>query len=164
MDGTIVDGSGSHAFEGDIAVVGNEIVKIGELDGAEATRVIDATGLIVSPGFIDLHNHADKKIRDNPGVENYLYQGVTTLLAGNCGRSPVRLDEYFQFVEKTGIAPNLGPLIGHNAIRGEVMENDNRTPTATGGATSTWISGSACSDSQTTGRENGSLAPLFLAC
>jgi N-acyl-D-aspartate/D-glutamate deacylase len=130
LDGTIVDGSGAPAYAADIAVTGNEIVAIGELNGARATRVIDATGLIVSPGFIDLHNHADKNIRDNPGVENYLYQGVTTLLAGNCGKSPVRLDEYFQSVEKTGIAPNLGLLIGHNAVREEVMENDNRAPTA----------------------------------
>ncbi len=83
LNGTIVDGSGASAFEGDLAIVGNEIVEIGDLEEAEAARVIDATGLVVSPGFIDLHNHADRNIRDNPGVENYLHQGVTTLLAGN---------------------------------------------------------------------------------
>lgn len=129
LDGSIVDGSGAPAYEGDIAIVGNKIVTIGELNGAQATRVIDATGLTVSPGFIDLHTHADRNIRDNPGVENYLFQGVTTILAGNCGKSPIRLDEYFQSVEETGIAPNLGILIGHNAIRAEVMGNVNRAPT-----------------------------------
>jgi len=129
LDGTIVDGSGAPAYEGDIAIVGNEIVTVGELNGAQATRVIDATGLTVSPGFIDLHNHADRNIRDNPGMENYLFQGVTTILAGNCGKSPARLDEYFHSVEETGIALNLGMLIGHNAIRAEVMGNDNRAPT-----------------------------------
>ncbi len=129
LDGTVVDGSGAPAYEGDIAIVGDKIARIGDLNGARATRVIDATGLTVSPGFIDLHTHADRNIRDNPGVENYLFQGVTTMLVGNCGKSPVHLEEYFRSVEETGIAPNIGMLIGHNAVRAEVMGNDNRAPT-----------------------------------
>jgi N-acyl-D-amino-acid deacylase len=129
LDGTIVDGSGAPAYAGDIAIIGNEIVKIGELNGTKATRVIDATGLTVVPGFIDLHTHADRNIRDNPGVENYLHQGVTTLLAGNCGSSPVDLYEYFQSVTETRIAVNLGMLIGHNNVRSAVMGNDNWAPT-----------------------------------
>jgi len=130
LGGTIVDGTGAPAFEGDIAIIGNKIVEIGELNGAGAARIIDASGLIVSPGFVDLHNHADRNIRGNPGVDNYLHQGVTILLAGNCGNSPVHLDEYFQSIVETGIALNLGLLIGHNAVRAEVMGNDNRAPTA----------------------------------
>ena len=130
LDGTIVDGSGAPAYAGDIAIIDNEIVKIGELNGSKATRVIDANGLTVVPGFIDLHTHADRNIRDNPGVENYLRQGVTTILAGNCGNSPVDLDEYFQSVTATGIAINLGMLIGHNKVRDAVMGNDNRAPTS----------------------------------
>ncbi len=130
LNGTIVDGSGASAFESDLAIVGNEIVEIGDLEETGAARVIDATGLVVSPGFIDLHNHADRNIRDNPGVDNYLHQGVTTLLAGNCGNSPVHLNEYFQSVDETGIALNLGLLIGHNAVRAEVMGNDDRAPTS----------------------------------
>jgi len=129
LNGTIVDGSGAPAYEGDIAVVGDKIVEIGDIDEAGAARVIDARGSVVAPGFIDLHTHADRNIRDNPGVENYLRQGVTTLLAGNCGNSPVHLDEYLHSVEETGIALNLGMLIGHNAVRAEVMGNDNRAPT-----------------------------------
>lgn len=127
--GTIVDGTGAAAFEGDIGIVGDTIVKIGDIDNAEAGRIIDATGLTVVPGFIDLHTHGDRNIRDNPGAENYLFQGVTTILAGNCGRSPVHLDEYFASVEQTGIGPNLGLLIGHNNVRAEVMGNDKRAPT-----------------------------------
>ena len=129
VSGSIVDGSGAPAYEGDIAISADKVVKIGNLDGAVATRIIDANGLTVSPGFIDLHNHADRNIRDNPDVENYLHQGVTTILAGNCGKSPVHLDEYFQSVEESGIALNLGMLIGHNNVRAEVMGNDNRAPT-----------------------------------
>lgn len=130
LNGTIVDGSGAPAYEGDVAVVGDTIVRIGDLEGAAATRVIDASGSVVAPGFVDLHNHADRNIRDNPGIENYLRQGVTTILTGNCGNSPVHLSEYFQSVDETGVALNLGILIGHNAVRAEVMGNDNRAPTA----------------------------------
>ena len=131
LNGTIVDGSGAPAYEGDIAVVGDKIVGIGDFDKAGAVRVIDASGSVVAPGFVDLHNHADRNIRDNRDVENYLRQGVTTILAGNCGNSPVYLGEYYQSIEETGIALNLGMLIGHNAVRAEVMGNDNRAPTAT---------------------------------
>lgn len=127
--GSIVDGSGGPPFAADIAVVGDKIVEVGDLEGATATSIIDATGQVVSPGFIDLHTHADRNIRDNPGVENYLFQGVTTMLMGNCGNSPVDLHEYFQSVEEIGIAPNMAMLIGHNAVRAEVMGNDNRAPT-----------------------------------
>ena len=127
--GLIVDGSGAPAYAANIAIIGDTIARIGGLEGATATSVIDASGQVVSPGFIDLHTHADRNIRHNPGVENYLFQGVTTMLVGNCGNSPVHLDEYFRSVEETRIAPNLGMLIGHNAVRAEVMGNDNRAPT-----------------------------------
>ncbi|MCP4045884.1 MAG: D-aminoacylase, partial [Gammaproteobacteria bacterium] len=130
LDGTIVDGTGSPAFEGDIAIVDGEIVKIGELNGIRASRVIDASGLTVAPGFIDLHSHADRNIRDHPGAENYLHQGVTTILTGNCGSSPVDLETFFDSIDETGIALNLGMLIGHNKVRDAVMGNDNRAPTA----------------------------------
>ena len=130
IDGTIVDGSGAPAFAGDVGIRGDTIVNIGELNRATAARTIDASGMIVSPGFIDLHNHADRNILDNPNAENYLRQGVTTLLTGNCGDSPVDLDEFFASVQSAGIAPNLGILIGHNAVRAVVMGNDNRAPTA----------------------------------
>jgi N-acyl-D-aspartate/D-glutamate deacylase len=130
LDGTLVDGSGSAAYQADIAVSGDKIVKIGDLEGVGAARVIHAEGLVVTPGFIDLHSHADRNIRDNPGAENYLHQGVTTILTGNCGQSPVDLDAYFDAVGKTGIALNLGILIGHNDVRRAVMGNADRAPTA----------------------------------
>ena len=130
LNGTIVDGSGAPAYAGDVAVSGDRIVRIGDLGEATAARVIDASGSIVSPGFVDLHNHADRNIKASPAMENYLRQGVTTILAGNCGNSPVHLGEYFQTIKDTGIALNLGILIGHNAVRRAVMENEDRAPSA----------------------------------
>ena len=129
LGGSIVDGSGAPAYEADIGIMANKIVEIGELDGSKARRTINARGLTVSPGFIDLHNHADRNILDHPDVENYLRQGVTTILAGNCGNSPVDFTEYMTSIVDSGIALNLGLLIGHNAVRNGVMGNDDRAPT-----------------------------------
>jgi N-acyl-D-amino-acid deacylase len=129
QSGSVVDGTGSPVFVADIAIVDNKIAKIGDLGDATAERVIDASGLIVSPGFVDLHNHADRNIRDHPGIENYLHQGVTTILAGNCGNSPVDFIEYMASIVDTKISLNLGLLIGHNDVREEVMGNDDRRPT-----------------------------------
>lgn len=128
-NGSIVDGTGAPAYSADIAVSRGKIVKIGDLPDASARRTIDANGLVVAPGFIDLHTHADRNILENPDVENYLYQGVTTVLAGNCGNSPAHLDPFFRAVEKSGIALNLAMLIGHNNVREAVMGNENRAPT-----------------------------------
>lgn len=129
-NGMIVDGTGSAPYAGDLAIVDGTIAAIGNLSDSTAARMIDASGQFVTPGFIDLHNHADRNIRDHPDVENYLWQGVTTILAGNCGNSPVDFDDYMGSVEELGIALNLGLLIGHNSVRSEVMANDNRAPTS----------------------------------
>ncbi|MGI9271744.1 MAG: N-acyl-D-amino-acid deacylase family protein [Woeseiaceae bacterium] len=130
LNGMIVDGTGAPAYAADLAIRGGTIVEIGDLDGVVAQRTIDASGLIVSPGFIDLHNHSDRNIRDNPGMENYLFQGVTTVLAGNCGNSPDDFSEFVESMEQAEIGLNLTLLIGHNRVRESVMGNDNRAPTA----------------------------------
>jgi N-acyl-D-amino-acid deacylase len=128
-NGNIVDGTGAPAYPADIAISGGRIVGIGDFGDAGARRIIDAHGQVVAPGFIDLHTHADRNILDNPGIENYLFQGVTTVLAGNCGNSPAHLEPFFDSLEKTGISLNLGMLIGHNDVRRTVMGNENRAPT-----------------------------------
>jgi N-acyl-D-amino-acid deacylase len=130
LGGNVVDGSGVPSYEADIGISGDKIAKIGNLSSATARRMIDARGLTVSPGFIDLHNHADRNIRDHPDIENFIRQGVTTILAGNCGNSPVDFEEYMTSITETGISLNLGLLIGHNAVRKDVMGNDDRAPTA----------------------------------
>ena len=83
-NGLIVDGTGSPMFKGSVAIQGDKIVEVGEVKG-DAKVVIDASGLVISPGFIDVHTHADKTLPLFPKAENYVRQGITTTIGGNCG-------------------------------------------------------------------------------
>ncbi|MCX7974193.1 MAG: D-aminoacylase [Candidatus Aminicenantes bacterium] len=120
-NGLIIDGSGRKAFSADLAIRGEKIAKIGRLGKFKADQVIDARGLIVSPGFIDVHTHGDRGLLRVSTADNYLRQGVTTIIGGNCGSHPFPLKELFDQLEKTGIAINFGCLVGHNTIREKVM-------------------------------------------
>ena len=128
-NGRIIDGTGNPWFKADIGIKGKRIVKIGRISEKEALRVIDAKGLYVTPGFIDIHTHCDRKISEYPEVKNYIYQGVTTVIGGNCGGHPFPLKELFEKLEKEGIALNFGCLIGHNTIRRKVMGLKMKQPT-----------------------------------
>ena len=79
----------------------------------------------MAPGFIDMHTHSERKSLDHPAVENYLQQGVTTMLGGNCGSSPYPISDFISKTESKGIGPNLALLIGHNTIRQQVMGTEN---------------------------------------
>ncbi len=127
---TIVDGSGAESYKASIGIRGDTIVRIGDLDDAEADRRIDATGHIVSPGFIDLHSHSDRDLIVRPDATNIITQGVTTLLGGNCGGSPVDMAEFLEILDVTDISLNMGMLIGHNSVRRKIMQRDNRHATA----------------------------------
>ncbi len=94
-NGLIVDGSGEPAFSADVGIVGERIEAVGDLEGCEAETVIDASDLIVTPGLIDAHTHADKTLMIYPGAENYRTQGITTVVGGNCGSGPAPLGEYY---------------------------------------------------------------------
>jgi len=86
-NGLIVDGSGSSAFKGSVAIKDERISEIGEIKGS-AEKEIDAKGLIVTPGWIDVHNHGDMTIYYYPKADGYVRQGITTFVGGNCGSSP----------------------------------------------------------------------------
>lgn len=129
-DGFILDGTGNPWFKGDIGIDGNRIVAIGELSDKRAGKTIDAAGLVVSPGFIDVHTHCDRGITDVPTVDNYILQGVTTVIGGNCGGHSYPLVELFTRLEEKGMSLNFGCLVGHNTIRREVMELKMEPPTA----------------------------------
>lgn len=127
--GMILDGSGAPAFRADIGVIGGRIVEIGTIREAQAERTIDATGLYVAPGFIDVHTHTDRDIAEHPDVLNYLLQGVTTVVGGNCGDSEYPLAELFRKLEEVGIAVNFASLVGHNTIRHVVLGDSDKVVT-----------------------------------
>ena len=85
--GEVIDGTGAAARKADIALQGDRIVALGELAGVKADSVIDASGKVVTPGFIDVHTHDDRLLLANPEVTPKLSQGVTTVVVGNCGVS-----------------------------------------------------------------------------
>ncbi|MFP5288913.1 MAG: N-acyl-D-amino-acid deacylase family protein, partial [Thermoanaerobaculia bacterium] len=126
--GTVIDGSGSPGFRADLAVQDGRIVKIGDLSGASAARVVDASGLVVAPGFIDVHTHADE-LAANPRAENYLRMGVTTVVAGNCGASALEIGTALAAIREAGPSINYATLIGHNTVRATVMGMERRAPT-----------------------------------
>lgn len=128
-NGIIVDGCGNPGYREDIGIRGKKIAKIGVILESQAEKVIDARGLTVTPGFIDVHTHCDRGIDEIPTVDNYILQGVTTVIGGNCGGHPFPVAELFQELERKGISPNFGCLIGHNTIRREVMGYKKALPT-----------------------------------
>lgn len=133
--GTLLDGTGAPARRADVAVRGGRIAAVGELRNAAARRVIDADGLVVAPGFIDLHSHADWAFGDPERnlAPNNLTQGITTVVVGQDGRSawPVggSIEETTARWISQGIAENVILLVGHGHVRREVMGDDARPPT-----------------------------------
>jgi N-acyl-D-amino-acid deacylase len=117
--GRVADGSGNPAFFADVAVKDGRIVALGRIEGDAATE-IDATGLVVAPGFIDVHTHAEE-IDELPLAENFVRMGVTTLVLGNCGTSALDVGAFFKRLEATNISPNVATLIGHGTVRGKAM-------------------------------------------
>lgn len=126
LNGRIIDGTGNPWFEADVGIVDQRIVSIGNLEDSQANRVIDASGLIVAPGFIDPHTHAIRGIFDNPTAESSLRQGITTLLEGNDGSSPFPIDEHYQAIRDKGISTNWSVFVGQGTIRELVMGTENR--------------------------------------
>lgn len=140
---TIVDGSGQPGKKGDIALQGDRILGVGNVNLPDKAKIkeIDGAGLIVAPGFIDLHNHSDISIF-TPGskvpiveaktnaIPNFLTQGVSTIITGNCGFGPVDVADYLKKIDETGAGTNVVHLVPHNHLRAQVMGNANRPPTA----------------------------------
>ncbi|WP_210490879.1 N-acyl-D-amino-acid deacylase family protein [Microvirga antarctica] len=151
VNGTVVDGSGGPAVKADIGIAGDRIVAVGDVGRVEGAAVLDATGKLVLPGFIDAHGHSDVGLYVNPQCESKLAQGITTEVMGNCGYSPFPLfdntrhrylldpagvdvdwataEEYYDVVRKRGFAMNAVPQLGHIMIRGAVLDNQDRPAT-----------------------------------
>jgi N-acyl-D-amino-acid deacylase len=125
----VVDGTGNPWFRADIGVRGGKIAAVGDLSHDAAKRIVDAKERVVAPGFIDVHTHVEGGVEKVPGGDNYLMDGVTTVVTGNCGGSEADLGAWFRSLEQTGIGLNLASLAGHNTIRREVMGTANRLAT-----------------------------------
>lgn len=152
--GTVIDGTGTGRVRADVAIGDGRILAIGPGLAAGGSRVIDATGMIVAPGFIDIHSHSDESVLVNSALESAVHQGVTLVVAGNCGgssapvlgdaaveleREVARLDlerswtsfgEYAQAVERNGSSINFCSFVGHGTLRLSVMGADARPPSS----------------------------------
>ncbi len=127
--GRIVDGTGNPWFRGDIAIKGDTIAAIAPHIDGTAVRDIDASKLVVAPGFIDLHTHARRGIFTNPAAENYVRQGVTTIFEGPDGDSPIPISDFLKKLEGADTVPNMATFVGQGSIREKVIGKNNRPAT-----------------------------------
>ena len=158
-NGKIIDGAENPWYRGDAAVMRGKIARIARSIDDEAKRTLDASGLVVCPGFIDAHSHGDHNTLVYREMENVIHQGITTVMAGQCGSTPAPLseksraqaqrqvdaslpegyrleltwstfDEYLKMEEKKDLGANVGHMVGHGAVRAAGMGLDARDPTA----------------------------------
>ncbi|OON69651.1 N-acyl-D-amino-acid deacylase family protein [Hymenobacter sp. CRA2] len=129
-NGRVLDGTGNSWFYGDVAVRAGRILAVGRLPtDYPADTVLDARGCVVAPGFIDVHTHIEDDELRQPTADNFIYDGVTTVVTGNCGSSRLDLGRYFQVLDSARLSVNVASLIGHGNVRKAVLGRANRQPT-----------------------------------
>ena len=126
--GTLIDGTGSARRIADVRIVGDTIKEIGKLTPQPNERVIDAKGLIVAPGFVDIHNHSERGFANDPTARTQILQGITTIAVGPDGASPLPIAGYLDWCEKQRLATNVISFIGHATVRQKVMGKDFKRP------------------------------------
>ena len=126
----VVDGTGSPWYRADVALRGDTIARIASRIDAPAVRTIDAGGQVIAPGFIDIHSHARTTIFEVPTAENYLRQGVTSIIEGPDGSSPIPVKPFLDKVAAAHVTVNFGMFIGHGSVRESVIGLANRQATA----------------------------------
>ena len=133
INGRIVDGTGNSWFRGEVAVRGDRIIGVGKgwQSRYPSARIIDASNKMVWPGFIDVHGHIEGSIFERPTADNYIYDGVTTVVTGNCGNSANDIGVFLQRIDSIRTSINVATLVGHNTIRTLGMGLENRTATET---------------------------------
>lgn len=153
--GTVYDGSGGPPVRADVGISGGAVREVGRIRRSRAAAVVEAGGLAVSPGFIDIHNHTDVHLLVDPKAESAVRQGVATLVSGQCGESPFPLDDgayeemradlsrdygleldwrdiggFLGRLERSGAALNYSTFVGQGAVRAAVMGRGDRAPSA----------------------------------
>ncbi len=129
-NGKIIDGSGNSWFYGDIAIRKGKILAVGNLNHLKAKLIIDAKKQVIAPGFIDVHTHIEGDEKATPTADNFIYDGVTTVITGNCGSSEVDLASYFKMLDSLKLSINVASFIGHNNVRKAVMGTSAKAPDA----------------------------------
>ena len=125
----VVNGAGTPWFYGDVGIRGDTIAAVGLIPNAEAPVHIDAKGMVIAPGFIDIHSHGRRGINAVPTAENYLREGVTTFVEGPDGSSPLPLAPFLDSLRKTPVSVNIATCVGQGSIRSAVMGLVNRKAT-----------------------------------
>ena len=125
-NGRVIDGTGSPWYRADVAVRGDTIARIAYRIDAPAVRTVDARGQVIAPGFIDIHSHARRTIFDVPTAENYLRQGVTSIIEGPDGSSPIPIKPFLDKVAAARVTVNFGMFIGQGSVRETVVGLMNR--------------------------------------
>ncbi len=123
VNATIIDGSGTAAFRGNVRIKNGKIDKIGDFNPSKDDETINASGFMLAPGFIDIHNHSESGLLTEGTAANQVSQGLTTIFVGPDGGSPFPIPEYLAKLEGR-IAVNVGAFIGHATVREQVMKND----------------------------------------
>ena len=129
-NGKILDGTGNSWYYSDIAIKDGRISQIGKQLSLDASKIIDARGLIVSPGFIDVHTHLEGDEVKDPAATSFIMDGVTTCITGNCGSSHTDVGKYLRWIDSLKLSINVATLIGHNDVRKSVMGRANREASA----------------------------------
>lgn len=132
INGRIVDGTGNGWYRADVAIQQNKIIGVGKGLAAKysSATIIDAKNKIVAPGFIDVHAHIEESVFKKPTAENYIYDGVTSVVTGNCGSGADDIAAFLKSIDSTKTSINVATLAGHNTIRRLGMGLDNRKATA----------------------------------
>src|SRR4051812_31164954 len=125
----VVDGSGSPWYYADVGIRGDTIAAVGDLSGARGTVTIEGRGMVVAPGFIDIHSHGRRGIAQVPTAENYLREGVTTIVEGPDGSSPLPIKDFLDGIARTPISVNFATMVGQGSIRQQVIGSVNRKAT-----------------------------------
>ena len=128
-NGRILDGTGSPWYRGDVAIAGDTIAAIAPSIDPSAARTIDVHGQIIAPGFIDIHTHARRGIFEVPTAPNYVRQGVTTVIEGPDGSSPLPLAPFLAQLDKLQKTPNIGFFVGQGSVREAVIGTVDRAAT-----------------------------------
>jgi N-acyl-D-amino-acid deacylase len=130
INGKLIDGTGNPWRYADVGIKDGKIHSVGNLKNVPAKQVIDASNLVIAPGFIDVHTHIEGNDLKVPTASNFIMDGVTTVVTGNCGSSNTDIGRYIRQLDSVRTSINVATLIGHNSVRRAVMGDSQRDPSA----------------------------------